>query len=69
MRNLICPECGLPWAKIESGCLIVHAHHRGQKHVCSISVLDLVVQAMLDQSLALQAQQDEMEKLRGEEGP
>ena len=39
---LRCVECGLPWAEIQNGSLVVKSRHRGQVHVNAISVCDLL---------------------------
>lgn len=50
MRQLLCADCGLPFARIADGCVVIEAHHRGQKHTCSISVLELALQTIADQA-------------------
>ena len=54
MRYLLCPDCGRPFAQIIDGCLVVKAQHRGVQHVCTISVVELLLQAHLDQAEQLE---------------
>jgi hypothetical protein len=37
-RILRCTVCGLPWARIENGVLIVESRHHGERHVNVIPV-------------------------------
>lgn len=39
---LRCTVCGLPWARIENGVLIVESRHHGQRHVNVMSLRQLV---------------------------
>lgn len=39
---LRCAYCGLPWAKVQNGVLIVESHHHSDKHVNVIPLADLV---------------------------
>lgn len=41
-RPLKCSRCGLPYAHVENGVLIVTARHHGEKHECVIAVSELV---------------------------
>lgn len=38
---LRCKECGLPFAQIQGGALIIQSVHSGQKHVNVISIAEL----------------------------
>ena len=38
---LRCAYCGLPWAKVQNGVLIVESHHHSDKHVNVIPLDDL----------------------------
>jgi hypothetical protein len=40
MTELTC-DCGLPWARIENGSLVVVARHRGETHTNTISIMEL----------------------------
>ncbi|OQA21110.1 MAG: hypothetical protein BWY63_01371 [Chloroflexi bacterium ADurb.Bin360] len=40
-RILRCTVCGLPWARIENGVLIVESRHHGERHVNVIPVTAL----------------------------
>jgi len=35
-------RCGLPWARIENGCLVVVSRHHGERHVNQIALPDLL---------------------------
>ncbi len=39
---LRCSDCGLPWAHIQNGSLVVKSRHRGRVHVNAIGVGDLL---------------------------
>ena len=38
---LRCGQCGLPWAKISNGVLVVESRHHGDRHVNVISLDEL----------------------------
>ncbi len=38
---LRCTECGLPWAKIVNGVLVVESRHHGEKHTSVIAITEL----------------------------
>jgi hypothetical protein len=38
---LRCAYCGLPWAKVQNGVLIVESHHHSDKHVNVIPLDEL----------------------------
>lgn len=38
---LRCGQCGLPWAKISNGVLVVESRHHGDRHVNVISLAEL----------------------------
>lgn len=40
--RLICACCGLPFARLQNGCLVVESKHSGERHVNAISVEQLV---------------------------
>lgn len=40
--TLRCAECGLPWARIQNGALLVMSHHSGHKHTNAIALADLL---------------------------
>ncbi len=40
--NLRCIICGIPWATIQDGMLIVKARHRGRTHTNRIAIAELV---------------------------
>lgn len=42
MAVLRCEHCGLPWARVQNGCIIVVSTHRGEKHVNAISIAKLL---------------------------
>lgn len=64
MRELLCADCGLPFARIRDGTLVVEAYHRGQRHVCSVTVLELVFQNLVDQAKRIDEQREEIERLK-----
>ncbi len=39
---LRCCHCGLPWAKVQAGVLIIESKHHGDKHVNVIPLADLL---------------------------
>ncbi len=39
---LRCGECGLPWARLQNGALVVQSQHSGQKHINAIALDDLI---------------------------
>jgi len=39
---LRCADCGLPWAHIQNGSLVVKSRHRGRVHVNTIGIVDLL---------------------------
>ena len=43
MRDVVlrCGQCGLPWAKISNGVLVVESRHHGDRHVNVISQEEL----------------------------
>jgi len=41
---LYCTTCGLPWARIENGVLIVESRHHGERHVNVMPIMDLQIQ-------------------------
>ena len=38
---LRCSKCGLPFARVQNGVLIIESKHRGETHVNVIAVADL----------------------------
>jgi len=38
---LRCGQCGLPWAKICNGVLVVESRHHGDRHVNAIAIAEL----------------------------
>ena len=38
---LRCSCCGLPWAEIQNGCLVIKARHHGQEHINVLSLAQL----------------------------
>lgn len=40
--RLICSCCGLPFARVQNGCIIVESKHSGDKHVNAISIEELL---------------------------
>jgi hypothetical protein len=40
--TLRCAACGLPWARLQNGVLMVQSKHHGEKHVNGIAVTRLV---------------------------
>ena len=40
---LRCAECGLPFARLQGGCLVIQSVHGGEKHFNWVSVWDLVL--------------------------
>lgn len=38
---LRCGQCGLPWAKISNGVLVVESRHHGDRHVNAIALPEL----------------------------
>ncbi len=40
--RLICQCCGLPFARLQNGCLVVESRHSGEKHVNAVSIEELV---------------------------
>lgn len=41
-RVLRCADCGLPWATIQNGCVVVQSVHSGHKHINAISITELL---------------------------
>ncbi len=41
-RVLRCADCGLPWATIQNGCIVVQSLHSGRKHFNAISITELL---------------------------
>jgi hypothetical protein len=39
---LRCDDCGLPWARVRNGVLMVESRHHGEKHTGVIPVAELV---------------------------
>jgi hypothetical protein len=39
---LICDKCGLPFARVQGGALVIESRHHGQVHVNVLSVDELV---------------------------
>ena len=39
---LRCGQCGLPWAKISNGVLVVESRHHGDRHVNVIALEELL---------------------------
>lgn len=44
---LRCTACGLPWARIENGVLIVVSNHHGEKHENVIALAELIQRAQI----------------------
>lgn len=42
-ESLRCAECGLPFARLQGGCLVIQSVHGGEKHFNWVSVWDLVL--------------------------
>lgn len=42
VTTLRCADCGLPFARIEDGELVVESRHHGEKHVNRVAVAELV---------------------------
>lgn len=42
MKPLRCAKCGLPWATIQNGVLMVESKHNGDKHTNVITLAELV---------------------------
>ncbi len=38
---LRCACCGLPYARVQNGCLVVESRHHGEKHTNAISLADV----------------------------
>jgi hypothetical protein len=66
VKVFLCRECGLPFARVEEGCLVVEAYHRGSKHVCSVSILEVVFQELADQAERIERQREQITELRRE---
>jgi hypothetical protein len=47
---LRCGTCGLPWAKVQNGTLIVESHHHSDKHVNVMPLAEL--QRLADEAVA-----------------
>ena len=58
-KTLFC-HCGLPWGKIENGCLIIESRHHGEKHTNHIS-LDMLYRLLQ----ASKTETEEMVKGKG----
>ena len=41
LHPLRCNCCGLPFARVQNGALVIESHHHGQRHVNVISVAEL----------------------------
>ena len=41
-KVLKCHQCGLPWARLQGGSLVVESRHHGEKHVNAVAIADLV---------------------------
>ncbi len=39
---LRCGQCGLPWAKVCNGVLLVESRHHGDRHVNAIALEELI---------------------------
>ncbi len=48
-------NCGLPWAEVQNGCLVVLSRHRGQQHVNVITLEEL--RRLLERSQAEKKEQ------------
>lgn len=55
---LRCGQCGLPWAKVQNGVLVVESRHHGERHVNVIALAELF---KLWQEAQEQAEQPELE--------
>ncbi len=40
--KLRCSCCGLPFARLQHGCIVVESKHSGEKHVNAVAVDELV---------------------------
>lgn len=55
---LRCGQCGLPWAKVQNGVLVVESRHHGERHVNVIALEELF---KLWKEAQEQAEQPELE--------
>lgn len=55
---LRCGQCGLPWAKVQNGVLVVESRHHGERHVNVIALAELF---KLWREAQEQAEQPELE--------
>lgn len=72
MRVLTCQHrdgralCGMPFARIERGCLVIEARHRGEIHTCTVAITDLLHEALVEQAQVIEAQGVEIKKVWAE---
>ena len=67
MRAFVCPDCGLPFAQITDGNIVIRARHHSRTHVCTIYVSRDILAALLDQTEEVQQRRREKPHLKATE--